>query len=126
MKRMTWVLAIILALVVATPCTASHIVAGEYDLLSGLWVWEASEDHPLADWLYVGYRMRCLCDGWAPKTIVPSWIPIRQDYEVWAEARYGDWTIRITDWCNHWLSQSGVSRSEDTDGLTVRVQWQWR
>lgn len=119
-------LIVLVMLLTAIPCTASHRVAGEYDLITELWTWEAAGDYDIVDWLGVGYSLRCLCDGWAPKTIIPSWIPIRQDYEVWAEARYGDWTVRVTDWCNHWLSQSGVSRSEDTHGLTVRVQWQWQ
>lgn len=126
MKRMTWVLAIILALIVATPCTASHIVAGEYDLIRREWVWEASGDYDIVDWLGVGYSLRCMCPGYCWKTIIPSWFPHRQDYSVWAEARYGDWSIRLTDWCNHWLAQSDVPWWEDTHGLTVRVQWRWR
>lgn len=126
-KHLWMCLGLVCALILpATPCSASHVVAGEYDLLSGLWMWEAAGAQPLNEWLCVGYRMRCLCNGWAPKAIIPSWIPIRQDYEVWAEVQRGVWTIRLTDWCDHWLSQSGVPQSEDTHGLTVRMQWRWR
>lgn len=124
--RKALVFTLLIVLLLSVPCSASHVVAGEYDLLSGLWVWEAAGDHPLTDWLYVGYRMRCVSPAIRWKTVLPSWAPVRQDYEVWVEAERGAWSIRLTDWCNHWLAQSDVPWWEDTHGLTVRVQWRWR
>lgn len=119
-------IALMCVLIAATPCSASHTVAGEYDLVRRQWTWEATGAHPLAEWLSIGYSLRCLCDQWVWKAgIVPSWAPVRQDYTIWAEARHGPWSVRLTDWCNHWLSQSGQPPWADEHGLTVRVQWEW-
>jgi len=107
-------------------CAASQLVAGEYDLVTRQWTWEVTGSHPCADWLSIGYSLRCLCSDWVWKAeIVPSWAPIRQDYRVWAEARHGPWSVRLTDWCNHWLSQSGMPPWADEWGLTLRVQREW-
>ena len=110
----------------SVPCSASHTVAGEYDLVSRQWTWEVAGAHPLAEWLSIGYSLRCLCDTWVWKAgMVPSWAPVRQDYTVWAEAQRGPWSVRLTDWCNHWLAQSGRPPWTDEWGLTLRVQWEW-
>ena len=117
---------LVLLLLLAAPCAAQHTVAGEYDLLTGLWAWETAGSKPINGWLSVGYTLTAVCDGAIYKAgILPSWAPIRQDYSIWAQADYGPWSVRVTDWCNHWLSQSGRPPWEDTQGLAVRVQWQW-
>lgn len=115
-----------LLLLLAAPCAAQHTVAGEYDLLTGLWSWEAAGSKPLTDWLSVGYSLTALCSEWSWKAgLMPSWAPVRQDYGVWLQADYGPWAVRLTDWCQHWLSQSGRPRDADAWGLKVRVQWEW-
>lgn len=112
---------LLLLLLLSAPCYAR--VAGEYDILTQEWVWEASDEYNITDWLGIGYSLRCLCPCTTWKTVIPSWVPFRQDYEVWAEVRYKSVTVRLTDWCNHWLSQSG--RDDDTHGLRLRVEWTW-
>lgn len=124
LKRLLITLLLLLTLL-ATPALAQHTVSGEYDLLSGLWSWQAAGRKPLTEWLSVGYSLTAVCGGYGWKTLVPSWIPVRQDYTIWVQADYGPWSLRVTDWCNHWLSQSGYSADIDTQGLTVRVQWEW-
>lgn len=126
MMRATAAIAL-LACVILTPCAAAqHTVAAEYDLLSSLWSWEASANKPLTDWLSVGYSLTVVCDGAIYKAgLVPSWIPVRQDYAIWAEVQHGAWSLRVTDWCNHWLSQSRQPAWEDSQGLSIRVQWEW-
>jgi len=123
-----WVIlcVMIACLLSAVSCMASHLVAGEYDLVTRRWTWEVSGDHALADWLSIGYALRCLCSDWVWKAgVVPSWVPIRQDYEVWAQVRRGAWTLRVMDWCNHWLAQSHMPAWADEWGLTLRVQREW-
>jgi len=123
-----WVIlcVMIACLLSAVSCMASHLVAGEYDLVTRRWTWEVSGSHALANRLSIGYSLRCLCSEWVWKAgIVPSWVPIRQDYTVWAEARHGPWSVRLTDWCDHWLSQSGMPPWADEWGLTLRVQREW-
>lgn len=124
MRRLLIALALLALL--AAPALAQHTVSGDYDLVTGLWSWEAAGSKPLTDWLSVGYSLTAVCDGWMTKAgVVPSWTPIRQDYAIWLQADYGPWSVRLTDWCNHWLSQSGRPPWEDTHGLAVRVQWEW-
>lgn len=126
MQKLAACACIVLIVLLAASCSAAHIVAAEYDLVSRQWVWEAAGTHPLAEWLSIGYSLRCLCDTWVWKAgIVPSWAPIRQDYTVWAEARHGPWSVRLTDWCDHWLSQSWLPPWADEWGLTLRVEWEW-
>jgi len=123
----SWIFLCVLSvyLLSAMPCSA-HAVAGEYDLVTQQWTWETAGAHPLAEWLSIGYSLRCLCDTWVWKAgIVPSWVPIRQDYTVWAQVQRGAWVLRVTDWCNHWLAQSGRPPWADEWGLTLRVQWEW-
>lgn len=126
MMRATAAIAL-LACVILTPCAAAqHTVAAEYDLLSSLWSWEASANKPLTDWLTIGYSLTAMCDGATFKAgIIPSFTPIRQDYAIWAQAQHGAWSLRVTDWCNHWLSQSRQPAWEDSQGLSIRVQWEW-
>jgi len=95
-------IALLCLLSLAAPCSA-HAVACQYDLATQQWTWETAGAHPLTDWLSIGYSLRCLCEWKAG--IVPSWVRVRQDYTIWAEARQGAWSVRLTDWCNHWLSQ---------------------
>jgi hypothetical protein len=117
---------LLLLALLAAPCAANHTIAAEYDLLTGLWAWEATAARQLTGWLSVGYSLTVVCDGAIYKAgLVPSWIPVRQDYSIWAQVQHGAWSLRVTDWCNHWLSQSGRSPWEDTQGLAVRVQWGW-
>jgi hypothetical protein len=124
MRRLLIALALLLLL--AAPALAQHTVSGEYDLLTGLWSWEAAGSKPVTDWLSVGYTLTAVCDGAIYKAgIVPSWVPVRQDYAIWLQATCGAWSVRVTDWCNHWLSQSGKPPASDTWGLRVRVQWEW-
>lgn len=124
MRRFAIVL-ILLALL-AAPAVAQHTLAGSYDLLTGFWAWEAAGSKPVTDWLLVGYSLTAVCGGTTFKAgLVPSWVPIRQDYSIWAEVQRGPWSLRVTDWCNHWLAQSGRPPWADTQGLSVRVQWEW-
>lgn len=83
---------LLLLLLLSTPCYAR--VAGEYDILTQEWVWEASDEYNITDWFGIGYSLRCLCPCTTWKTIIPSWVPFRQDYEVWAEVRYKSVTVR--------------------------------
>lgn len=124
MRNLALLLALLLFL--AAPALAQHTVSGEYDLLTGLWSWEASANKPLTDWLTIGYSLIAVCDGATFKAgMIPSFTPIRQDYSIWAQVQRGAWSVRLTDWCNHWLSQSGQPAWQDAQGLSVRVQWEW-
>lgn len=116
---------LLLLLLLAAPCAANHTIAAEYDLLTGLWSWEGSGSKDLTGWLSVGYTLTAVCAGYGWKGFVPSFVPVRQDYSIWAEVQHGAWSLRVTDWCNHWLSQSGMPPWADEWGLTLRVQWEW-
>lgn len=119
-------LGVLCAALFVAPCVGHHAVAGEYDFVTQQWIWEALGSHPLAEWLHVGYSLRCVCPEWVWKAgIVPSWVPTRQDYAIWAEVRYEQWSIKLTDWCKHWLSQSSIPPGFDDYGLTLRLQWEW-
>jgi hypothetical protein len=118
--------ALLICVAFVSPAAAQHTIAGEYDLLTGLWAWEATAARQLTGWLSVGYSLTVVCDGAIYKAgLVPSWAPVRQDYSIWAEVRHGAWSLRVTDWCNHWLAQSGRPPWADEWGLTLRVQWEW-
>lgn len=126
MREWVCLLLTVLLIGLSMPCMAAHQAAGEYDFVTRQWTWEAAGAHPLTERLSIGYSLRCLCPEWVWKAgLVPSWAPIRQDYTVWAEVQHGPWSVRLTDWCNHWLSQSGRPPWADEHGLTLRVQWEW-
>lgn len=117
---------LLLLALLAAPCAANHTIAAEYDLLTGLWAWEASAARQLTGWLTIGYSLTAMCDGAMFKAgMLPSFTPIRQDYAIWAQVQHGAWSLRVTDWCNHWLAQSGRPPWADEWGLTLRVQWEW-
>jgi hypothetical protein len=102
---------------------ADGYVAANYDALLKTWVWELSVHKDINSYLRVGTTLKTHGDKYAQKTIVPSFIPTMQGYEVWAEIQKGDFSVRITDWCDHWLSQSGVPSYIDDEGLKLRVQY---
>lgn len=116
---------LLLLALLAAPCAANHTIAAEYDLLTGLWAWEATAARQLTGWLSVGYTLTAVCAGYGWKGFVPSFVPVRQDYSIWAEVQHGAWSLRVTDWCNHWLSQSRQPAWEDSQGLSIRIQWEW-
>jgi len=97
--------------------------AVDYGLLNHSWTWTLSVDKCITDYWLVGTMMTTQAPGYAFKHFIPSWIPHRLDYEVYTEFRYKDISLRITDWCDHWFSQSGKGGWLDEWGLTVRLRY---
>ena len=123
MKKLTLIL--LLCLLVALPVHAQikGYVAVDYDTMTRDWLWTLSVDKHITDWWLVGTTMTTRTPGYAFKHFIPSWIPHRLDYEVYTEFRYKDISLRVTDWCDHWFSQSDKGGWLDEWGLTVRVRY---
>lgn len=123
MKKVLFVL--LLCLIVAQPTQAEikGYVAVDYDTLNQSWAWALSVDKHITDWWLVGTSMTTQAPEYAFKHFIPSWIPHRLDYEVYTEIKLGDWSLRVTDWCDHWFSQSGKGEWFDEWGLTVRLRY---
>ena len=114
-------LALVLTLL-ASPCAASSLFA-DYDFVAAEWRFGVGLEYPLSDTFAVGTTLTTLCPDYGFKGIVPSWIPSLQGYEVWAEVRWQDVRLRLTDWCDHYLAQGGVGASEDRWGLRLSLRY---
>ena len=123
MKRVLFVLLLCLIVALPTQAEIKGYVAVDYDTLNQSWAWTLSADKHITDWWLVGTAMTTHAPGYGFKHFVPSWIPHRLDYEVYTEIKLGDWSLRVTDWCDHWFTQSGKSGWLDEWGLTVRVRY---
>lgn len=123
MKRVLFVLLLCLIVALPTQAEIKGYVAVDYDTLNQSWAWTLSADKHITDWWLVGTAMTTHAPGYGFKHFVPSWIPHRLDYEVYTEIKLGDWSLRVTDWCDHWFSQSGKGGWLDVWGLTVRVRY---
>ena len=116
---------LILALSSATAYAVSGYVEGSYDLLTQQWVWSIEAKQPVGRCLTLGATLTTPCDGVRSKVILPSWCPTSQLYEMWAEARHGPVSVRLTDWCFHWLSQSGQTAAQDKWGLGLSIRYEF-
>jgi len=72
-------------------------MAVDYDTLAKDWAWTLSANKHITDRWLVGTSMT---------TYAPEY-GFKLDYEVFTEFKYKDISLRITDWCDHWFSQSG-------------------
>ncbi len=123
MEAFRWLMIVVICLALAAPaCAVSGYVGMDYDFMSQAWVWGVGLERGLGEYLAVGTALEAVCPGYGYKGPIPSWMPEMQRYEVWAEARWRDVSVRITDWCDHYLAQSGVN-GNDTHGLTLRVRY---
>ena len=116
---------LMLCFIITLPVQAEvkSYVAVNYDTMNQDWLWELSINKHITDWWLVGTSMATYAPEYGFKFFVPSWIPHRLDYEVYTEFRYKDISLRITDWCDHWFSQSGKGGWLDEWGLTVRLRY---
>jgi hypothetical protein len=118
---------LMLCFIITPPVQAEvkSYVAVNYDTMNQDWLWELNINKHITDWWLVGASMATYAPEYGFKYFIPSWIPHRLDYEVYTELRLGDWSLRVTDWCDHWFSQSGVSGWDDHHGLTVRLKYEF-
>lgn len=80
--------------------------------------------HTFRDTFTIGGALKGELAGIGFKRFVPSGIPLRQYYEGYITYHTPiDIDITISSWCWHWLSQSGVSATEDTSGLSIKMRY---
>jgi len=123
MRKLTISLLILLALAIPAHAEIKGFVAVDYDTMNEDWVWTLSVDKHLTDWWLVGTSMTTYAPQYTFKHFIPAWVPYRLDYEVYAEVRYKNFSLRVTSWCDHWFAQSDQSWSADISGLTVRLRY---
>ena len=121
MRKVALIILLIVLLSLPVYAEIGGYVSVEYDTLNQDWLWVLNVDKHLTPWLKVGTSMGTYSEGFGFKYFIPSWYPHRLDYEVYVEASYKDLSLRITDWCDHWFSQSG--EFDDVYGLTVRLRY---
>ena len=121
MKKLTLVLLICFILTFPAYAQIKGYAEVGYDTLTQDWAWVLSVDKHITSWWLVGTSMTTHAPGYSFKHFIPSWIPHRLDYEVYTEFRLGDWSLRVTDWCDHWFSQSDVY--DDEWGLTIGLRY---
>lgn len=115
----------VICLMLSVPVYAfSGYVSMDYDLLTQDWVWEIELQKNVTEIFSVGTTLQTYCPGYGFKGIVPSWIPEMQRYEVWAEARIKNISVKLIDWCDHYLAQSGID-DNDTHGLALRMRYEF-
>ena len=115
------VVLLIIAIFSSSCLAVSGHVGMDYDLLTEEWVWGVGLEKGLTDNVAVGTNLKTACPDYGYKGIVPSWIPELQRYEVWAEVRWKEVSVRLTDWCDHYLSQSG--KNDDKWGLKLSLRY---
>lgn len=123
MKAFRWFVVAVICLAFAAPAYAvSGHVDMHYDFIAEEWIWGVGLQKELGEHLAVGTVMEAACPEYGYKGIVPSWAPAMQRYEVWAEVRWQGMSVRLTDWCDHFLAQAG-SADWDACGLELRVRY---
>ena len=123
MKTTIVVCVLLIIFSLTTSANVGGHVAADYDLITHVWNWEVETYKEIFKGFRLGFTMITYAPGVNYKLGIPSWIPHRLDYDVWGEYRVGSFTIRLSDWCNHWFSQSGVL--QDEWGLKVRVKYEY-
>lgn len=121
------ILATVFVLVMGSVTRASvggHI-SGNYDFVSETYYWEVEVRKNLFGFLTVGTSFGTPTPEIATKIFVPSGVPTRIDYNLYAEVKIKDFSIRLTNWCNHWLAQSNHSYLDDTWGLDLTVKYEF-
>lgn len=123
MKRLALFLLLFLLVTLSARAEIKGYVAVDYDTMSQDWTWTLSVDKHLTSWWLVGTSMSTYAPDYGFKHFIPTWIPHRLDYEVYTEISLSQISLRITDWCDHWFSQSGVREWEDEWGLKIQLRY---
>jgi hypothetical protein len=123
MRKVALIVLIIIVICLPVYAEIGGYVSVEYDTLNQDWLWVLNVDKQLTPWFKVGTALGTYSEGFGFKHFVPSWIPHRLDYEVYAEVHYKNFSLRVTDWCDHWFAQSDQDWLADRWGLTVRLRY---
>ena len=123
MRKLALIILLIVLLSLPVYAEIGGYVSVEYDTLNQDWLWVLNVDKRLTPWFKVGTELGTYSEGFGFKHFVPSWIPHRLDYEVYAEVHYKNFSLRVTSWCDHWFAQSDHDWSADRWGLTVRLRY---
>jgi hypothetical protein len=123
MRKAALIILLIVLLSLPVYAEIGGYVSVEYDTLNQDWLWVLNVDKQLAPWFKIGTTLGTYSEGFGFKHFVPSWIPHRLDYEVYAEVHYKNFSLRVTDWCDHWFAQSDQDWLADRWGLTIRLRY---
>jgi len=123
MRKVALIVLIIIVICLPVHADLGGHVSVDYDTLNQDWLWVLNVDKQLTPWFKIGTTLGTYSEGFGFKHFVPSWIPHRLDYEVYAEVHYKNFSLRVTDWCDHWFAQSDQNWSADRWGLTVRLRY---
>ena len=123
MRKLALIILLIVLLSLPVYAEIRGHVSVEYDTLNRDWLWVLTVDKHLTDWWLVGTSMATYAPEYGFKHFIPAWAPHRLDYEVYAEVHYKNFSLRVTDWCDHWFAQSDQHWLADRAGLTVRLRY---
>jgi hypothetical protein len=121
--------ALVFVLIMASVTQASiggH-VSGNYDFVSETYYWEVEVNKNLFGFLTVGTSFGTPTPELVIKSFVPSGVPTRIDYKLYAEVKIKDVSVRLTDWCDHWLVQHTdyMKPQQDKWGLQLQVKYEF-
>jgi hypothetical protein len=123
MKRI--ILSTVCLLALSLPVSAKTTLSYERDFETSQDTWGVAFEKQIGavgDFkLSGGGVVDTLLSGYTPKEFLISGVPSRQDYTLYLKAEYKGLTVRLTDWCNHYLAQSPFRG--DTQGVTIRVEY---
>ena len=123
MRKLALIILLIVLLSLPVYAEIRGHVSVEYDTLNRDWLWVLTVDKHLTDWWLVGTSMGTYAPEYGFKHFIPAWAPHRLDYEVYTEVHYKNFSLRVTDWCDHWFAQSDQDWLADRSGLTVRLRY---
>ncbi len=110
-----------------TQASVGGHVLGNYDFVSETYYWEVEVNKNLFGFLTVGTSFGTPTPELVIKSFVPSGVPTRIDYKLYTEVKIKDFSIRLTDWCNHWLVQHTdyMKPQQDKWGLQLQVKYEF-
>lgn len=122
-------LAIVFVLIMAsvTHADIGGHVSGNYDFVSETYYWEVDVHKNIFGFLTLGTSFGTPTPEIVTKAFVPSGVPTRIDYKLYAEVKIKDVSVRLTDWCDHWLVQHTdyMKPQQDKRGLQLQVKYEF-
>ena len=111
---------------IASADIGGHVL-GNYDFVSETYYWEVEVNKNLFGFLTVGTSFGTPTPELVIKSFVPSGVPTRIDYKLYAEVKIKDVSVRLTDWCDHWLVQHTdyMKPQQDKWGLQLQVKYEF-
>ena len=127
MRKVALIVLIIIVICLPVYAEIGGYVSGNYDFVSETYYWEVDVHKNIFGFLTLGTSFGTPTPEIVTKAFVPSGVPTRIDYKLYAEVKIKDVSVRLTDWCDHWLVQHTdyMKPQQDKWGLQLQVKYEF-